>query len=332
MKRHRHTPEQIVRKLREGERLFTLRERRTTVRITKSSPRAAVRSRRHREIASLILVGSLLIIIGGCTNQTPIPPAQNDKAPKISLLPDSIGGTSGAHIYPAIAQSSGPTSSQVIGAFPASGLYRIVARAFNPGGVKRLSISATRAGTELFSGVASGTESNGTVPDSLQVSESGGREFLFTLDFGPVIVTTDATNFNDMSTHFVATYAVAPDPVVHMTTTSICTQLTPGGVTLTADVDDLAPVTSLTGSWWREEFTSSGQQTLTQPKKIVLHSQSDNKWTSAPGNFFPIINTHNRLQAIHVEVEGGDLFGREISHRISTDLTSWDLGECNVPD
>jgi hypothetical protein len=284
---------------------------------------------------SPILVGSLLIIICGCTKQTSVPPAANDKAPQIGILPGAVGPIAGK-IYPVIPQSSGPISFQDIAAFPANGRYRIVVRAGNPGGVKTLSVTATRAGAELFSGNATGVENSGTAHDSLQVSESEGKQFEFTLTGGPVIVTADATNFNDMPTHFVVTYAVSPDPVVHMTTTNICTQPTPGGVSLTADVDDLAPVTGLTGSWWREEVKTASLPTNTEPKKIVLHSQSDNKWTSAPQDFFPIIDpnlaSEGTLQAIHVEVKGEDLFGREISHTISTDLTFWTLGLCLVPE
>lgn len=42
-------------------------------------------------------------------------------------------------------------------------------------------------------------------------------------------------------------------------------------------------------------------------KKIVLHSQSENKWSSAPENFFPVIDPNLTAQtiqqAIHVEVK-----------------------------
>jgi hypothetical protein len=167
--------------------------------------------------------------------------------------------------------------------------------------------------------------SNGKVPDSLQLSEGGGHSFYFTLTGGPITVTAESTNFNDQNTHFVATYAPATEPVVTAKTTPICTDGTAGGTTLTVDVQDQAPVTTLSATWKREVEPIISTPA---PEKIVLHEQSANKYSSAPENFYPTydpsLTDRKIMQSIWIYITGADLFGREISHTIHTTYIWWE--------
>ena len=193
-----------------------------------------------------------LLLISGCTSSTSIPAASNDKPPSISLLSSSVRPSLGA-IYPTIAQGEGQAALKELFVFPANGIYKFVGHAYNHGGVKTLSITVTQAGTVLYSAHATGTQNgNGSVPTSLSLFGSGNRPFEFNIVSGTVTVTADATNFNDMPSHFVVTYAVPPDPVVTLTSTDVCN----GGNSpvLNITLKDSVPETSFTASWYREEL------------------------------------------------------------------------------
>lgn len=262
----------------------------------------------------LLLVTTLsLISLGGCTKPTSIPPSNDDKPPQVSLLSAS---SLPARTEPAIAIGAGPTASRQVSIFPANARYKFVARAANPGGVKSLSIVATQAGATIYSRNVAGSQNNdGTVPDSLSIFDN---PLEFNGANGTAIVTADATNFNNMSTHFVVTYAVPADPVVTLTTTDVCGSGI--GVVLNVAVGNVSTVTSLVATWYREVLTVP-KPTLTSPAHIVLHPISETERTSGPEQLFPLdynAASQGRAQDIHFQISGNDGLSRPLSAKVHT--------------